>query len=48
MNKERDEIRHLISLFGHGGFKKSYTPIQCFLVPGNEQSKTSRESASGQ
>jgi 8-amino-7-oxononanoate synthase len=39
LNKERDEIRHLISLFDRGGFKKSTTPIQCFLVPGNDNVK---------
>ena len=39
MNKERDEIRHLISLFDRGGFKKSLTPIQCFVVPGNDHVK---------
>ena len=39
MKKEREEIRHLISLFNHGGFKKSFTPIQCFLVPGNDNVK---------
>jgi len=39
LNKERDEIRHLISLFDHDGFKKSDTPIQCFLAPGNEHAK---------
>lgn len=39
MNKERDEIRHLISLFDRDGFKKSITPIQCFLVPGNDKVK---------
>jgi 8-amino-7-oxononanoate synthase len=39
MNKEREEIRHLISLFNRGGFKKSITPIQCFIVPGNDSVK---------
>ena len=39
MNKERDKIRHLISLFDCDGFKKSMTPIQCFLVPGNDKVK---------
>jgi 8-amino-7-oxononanoate synthase len=39
LSKERDEIRHLISLFDHDVFKKSDTPIQCFLAPGNEHAK---------
>ncbi|HEY2347400.1 MAG TPA: 8-amino-7-oxononanoate synthase [Puia sp.] len=39
MNRERKEISNLISLFNHGGFKKSSTPIQCFIVPGNENAK---------
>ena len=39
MKKEREEIRHLISLFNHDGFKKSFTPIQCFVVPGNDNVK---------
>jgi 8-amino-7-oxononanoate synthase len=39
MNMERKEIRHLISLFDHRGFKKSFTPIQCFVVSGNDNVK---------
>jgi 8-amino-7-oxononanoate synthase len=39
MNRERQEIGHLISLFNHHGFKKSFTPILCFIVPGNEKVK---------
>jgi 8-amino-7-oxononanoate synthase len=39
MNKEKEKIRHLISLFDHPGFKKSFTPIQCFVVPGNYKVK---------
>ena len=39
MNKEREEIRHLISLFDRDGFKKTFTPIQCFIVPGNDNVK---------
>ncbi len=39
MKKEREEIRHLISLFNHSGFKKSFTPIQCYVVPGNDHVK---------
>ncbi len=39
MNKEREKLHHLISLFDHHGFKKSFTPIQCFIVPGNDNVK---------
>jgi len=39
MNKERSQLTHLISLFNSGGFKKSVTPIQCFIVPGNDKVK---------
>ena len=39
LNKEREKIRHLISLFNHPGFKKSVTPIQCFVIPGNNKVK---------
>jgi len=39
LNRERDQIRHLISLFGCDGFKKSVTPIQCFVIPGNDNVK---------
>ncbi|HET7002052.1 MAG TPA: 8-amino-7-oxononanoate synthase [Puia sp.] len=39
LNKERNEIRRLISLFDRDGFKKSVTPIQCFLAPGNDHVK---------
>ncbi len=27
----------MIEAFNHPGFKKSDTPIQCFILPGNEQ-----------
>jgi 8-amino-7-oxononanoate synthase len=40
MNRERQQITDLVSLFDRDGFKKSYTPIQCFLVPGNDKVKT--------
>jgi 8-amino-7-oxononanoate synthase len=39
LNIEREKIHQLISLFNHQGFKKSSTPIQCFIVPGNENVK---------
>jgi 8-amino-7-oxononanoate synthase len=39
MDKERDAIRNLVSLFDRKEFKKSTTPIQCFIVPGNENAK---------
>ena len=39
MDKERNEIRQLMSRFDYDGFKKSRTPIQCFLVPGNDNVK---------
>jgi 8-amino-7-oxononanoate synthase len=39
LKKERETIRHLISLFDRHGFKKSLTPIQCFIIPGNDKVK---------
>jgi 8-amino-7-oxononanoate synthase len=39
MQKERDHLADLIGMFDQPGFKKSDTPIQCFLTPGNEQAK---------
>jgi 8-amino-7-oxononanoate synthase len=39
MNKERQSLNDLISLFDHPGFKKSFTAIQCFIMPGNERVK---------
>ena len=39
MKKERDSLAQMIRAFDQPGFKKSDTPIQCFLVPGNEQVK---------
>ena len=37
MNQERAVLKNLISLFDSPGFNKSDTPIQCFIVPGNEK-----------
>ncbi len=39
MYQGRDNLKYLISLFDHKGFKKSETPIQCFIMPGNENVK---------
>jgi 8-amino-7-oxononanoate synthase len=39
LNMERDLINNLVTFFNHPGFKKSVTPIQCFLIPGNEKAK---------
>jgi len=39
MDKERQTISNLITLFDQNGFKKSATPIQCFIMPGNEKIK---------
>ncbi|MDP9042887.1 MAG: 8-amino-7-oxononanoate synthase, partial [Bacteroidota bacterium] len=39
MTKERETIKKLITLFDHPGFKKSPTPIQCFIIPGNKNVK---------
>jgi 8-amino-7-oxononanoate synthase len=39
MYKERESLGYLISLFDHPGFKKSITPIQCFIKPGNDKVK---------
>jgi 8-amino-7-oxononanoate synthase len=39
LNMERDSINNLVTFFNHPGFKKSVTPIQCFLIPGNEKAK---------
>src|SRR5450432_4327 len=39
MDKERQTISNLIALFDQNGFKKSVTPIQCFVMPGNEKVK---------
>ena len=37
MKQERSFLRRLIEGFNHPGFKKSDTPIQCYLMPGNEE-----------
>ena len=39
MNQERAILKSLISLFDYPCFNKSDTPIQCFIVPGNEKVK---------
>jgi 8-amino-7-oxononanoate synthase len=39
MKAERDHLNSLIRVFDHPGFKKSETPIQCFITPGNERTK---------
>ena len=40
MKKERaTEIRQLISLFDREDLRNQITPIQCFVVPGNEKVK---------
>lgn len=39
MNRERELIKTLITLFDHPGFSKSETAIQCFIIPGNENVK---------
>jgi 8-amino-7-oxononanoate synthase len=36
---DRAILKRLISLFDQKGFKKSATPIQCFILPGNENVK---------
>jgi 8-amino-7-oxononanoate synthase len=37
MKKERQQIKNLIDLFSVPGFKKSDTPIQCYIIPGNDR-----------
>jgi 8-amino-7-oxononanoate synthase len=39
LKKERETLKNLIALFNQPGFSKSETPIQCFIVPGNEKVK---------
>jgi 8-amino-7-oxononanoate synthase len=39
LHSERTSLKNLIALFNRPGFKKSDTPIQCFILPGNEQVK---------
>jgi 8-amino-7-oxononanoate synthase len=39
MSSERNVLKNLISLFDHPRFKKSDTPVQCFVIPGNERVK---------
>jgi 8-amino-7-oxononanoate synthase len=40
LKKERTELAQMINCFNQPGFKKSDTPIQCFIVPGNERART--------
>jgi len=49
MHRERAFLQKLISCFDLPGFKKSDTPVQCFLEPGNEKVKmlSSRLAAHG-
>jgi 8-amino-7-oxononanoate synthase len=37
MKKERMHLEQMIAAFGLPGVRKSDTPIQCFVVPGNEE-----------
>jgi 8-amino-7-oxononanoate synthase len=39
LTAEREVLKKLIDLFHHPGFKKSDSPVQCFILPGNEQVK---------
>lgn len=39
MQQERANLNNLILLFDQNGFKKSESPIQCFILPGNENVK---------
>jgi 8-amino-7-oxononanoate synthase len=39
MQTEREKIKSLVKLFDKPGFRKSDTPIQCFILPGNEKVK---------
>jgi 8-amino-7-oxononanoate synthase len=39
LNTEREFLKELTVLFDCPGFKKSETPIQCFIKPGNENVK---------
>jgi 8-amino-7-oxononanoate synthase len=37
--EERESLKNLVALFNKPGFKRSETPIQCFIKPGNEKLK---------
>ncbi|HCL84815.1 MAG TPA: 8-amino-7-oxononanoate synthase, partial [Chitinophagaceae bacterium] len=37
MNQERESLKNQAAAFDHPDFKKSDTPIQCFIMPGNER-----------
>ena len=39
LQSERETIKHLVALFDQPGFKRSVTPVQCFIIPGNEKVK---------
>jgi 8-amino-7-oxononanoate synthase len=39
MHKERTYLKKLIHLFGQPAYKKSDTPIQCCVIPGNQKVK---------
>ena len=39
MKKEREYIKSMTKIFDFPGFKKSCTPIQCFIISGNEKVK---------
>jgi 8-amino-7-oxononanoate synthase len=39
MKEERQQLKNLISLFNVPGFKKSETPIQCYVIPGNDRAR---------
>jgi 8-amino-7-oxononanoate synthase len=39
LHKERESLKNLVALFNQPGFKRSETPIQCFIKPGNEMLK---------
>jgi len=39
MHQEREQLKNLISLFDRPGFSQSITPIQCYIIPGNDKVK---------
>jgi 8-amino-7-oxononanoate synthase len=46
LNKEREILKNLIGFFDHPGRRKSDSPIQCYIMAGNERVKnTSRKLA---
>ena len=44
MKQERNLLARMIEAFDQPGFKKSDTPIQCYILPGNERVKSLAES----